>query len=244
MCCEIDILRELEHPNIIKTHAVYEDMQNIYVVMDYHNGGELFHSIKKATKLKRRLPEVTIKKITTNILSALQYLSMRGIVHRDLKPENIILKERGKHSEVVIADFGLSVEMPKSGNKLTFPCGSLGYVAPEVLMGDGYNTTADIFSIGSILYMMLTGKNGIRASKSKNLKKMNKLAQFNFDGSVWSRPEMDVAKDLVMSLVERDPDQRIVASVALMHPWLNGQPLGIDVIKSSDGEDDMIMNSM
>ena len=89
-------------------------------------------------------------------------------------------------------------------------------------MGDDYDTTADIFSIGSILYMMLTGKNGIRATKSKNLKKMNKLAQFNFAGSVWSRPEMDVAKDLVINLVEKDPNQRIVASVALMHPWLNG----------------------
>ena len=71
MLCEIDILLQLDHPNIIKTHAVYEDMQNIYMIMDYHNGGELFDSIKKNAKLKRRLPEVTIKKITTNILSAL-----------------------------------------------------------------------------------------------------------------------------------------------------------------------------
>ena len=92
------------------------------------------------------------------VLTALMYIHKKNIVHRDLKPENLLLRSPGDDYDVVIADFGLA-SFVKEGEKLKLACGSPGYVAPEVLTekSGGYDTKSDIFSIGVILYVMLTG---------------------------------------------------------------------------------------
>jgi serine/threonine protein kinase len=91
---EVEILQEIDHPNIFKLVEAFESDSHDYLVMEYRGGRKQFDSIKKASKLKMRLPEVTLMRITTNILNALQYLSIRRIVHRDIKLENILLDHK------------------------------------------------------------------------------------------------------------------------------------------------------
>jgi serine/threonine protein kinase len=118
-------------------------------------GGELFERIKN----KGLYNEKDAVNVMRKILEALAYIHSIGIIHRDLKPENLILKNKDDDYEVKIADFGLA-SFIKPGEKLHLPCGSPGYVGPEVLneKGEGYDTQADVFSIGVILYVLLTGR--------------------------------------------------------------------------------------
>ena len=90
-------------------------------------------------------------------------------MHRDLKPENLILRSTDNEVDVVIADFGLAEHMPRNGQKHKFACGSLGYVAPEILNREGYDMGADIFSTGAILYTIMSGRNCFRSNDSKSL---------------------------------------------------------------------------
>ena len=151
---EMDILRDTEHPNIMKLHEVYESSKFIFLILDYLDGGELFEGIQR----KQTFTEKQAMNIMKKIFSALKYLHDKRIIHRDLKPENLILRTKDDDEDVVIADFGLAVYMPTNGSKHKLGCGSLGYVAPEMLTKEGYDISADIFSMGSILYVMLCGK--------------------------------------------------------------------------------------
>ena len=123
-------------------------------MLELLNGGELFERIKKKSSYKEKEAMQAIKRV----LTALMYIHKKNIVHRDLKPENLLLRSPGDDYDVVIADFGLA-SFVKEGEKLKLACGSPGYVAPEVLTekSGGYDTKSDIFSIGVILYVMLTG---------------------------------------------------------------------------------------
>lgn len=125
---EIEIMRKLDHPNIIKLYEVYEDDKFVHLVLELLEGGELFHRIKK----KSKYAEADAITIMRNILSALSYCHEIGIVHRDLKPENLILASKDDDYNVKIADFGLAAFV-KPGEKLKYPCGSPGYIAYEVL---------------------------------------------------------------------------------------------------------------
>lgn len=157
---EVDIMRDCDHPHIIKLHEVYESTKFIFLILDYLDGGELFESIKRQESFSEQMAV----KVMRNVFCALQYLHKKRIVHRDLKPENLILRSAHNDEDVVIADFGLAEYMPPNGQRHKMGCGSLGYVAPEMLNGEGYDMSADIFSTGAILYTMLSGKNCFRSS--------------------------------------------------------------------------------
>ena len=128
---------------------MYESDKYIHLVFEYLEGGELFERIKS----KGSYQEKDAMNVMKNLLLALDYLHNQGIIHRDLKPENLILASKENDYALKIADFGLASEI-KTGENLFLRCGSPGYVAPELLEDQGYNTKADIFSAGIILYVM------------------------------------------------------------------------------------------
>lgn len=148
MINEINILRRLDHPNIIHLYEVYEGKYNIYLVMEHLKGGEIFNEIANNGCFSEKHASI----IMLQLLRALDYLHNKGFVHRDLKLENLIFVSSGT-LDMKIADFGLSENLSKQ--KWLFKrCGTPGYVAPEILADEIYSYKCDIFSSGIILWIM------------------------------------------------------------------------------------------
>jgi len=158
----------MDHQGIIKLYEVYESTKYIHLLFPYLEGGELFERLKSKGQYK----EVDCLPIMHRILSSLEYLTKVNIVHRDLKPENLILKRKNDDTDIIIADFGLAAIHEDPTKKLKLRCGSLGYVAPEVLGKEGYGCESDTFSVGVLFYALLTGRPVFRG-KSQQLMKEN-----------------------------------------------------------------------
>lgn len=144
---EIDIMKQLDHPNIIKLYETFEDTRNVYLVMEICEGGELFDRIIE----KGQFSEAEARHIFTQIMHALNYCHKNKICHRDLKPENFLLLTKADDSPLKMIDFGLSkfFDMKESAKALsmTTKAGTPYYISPEVLKGD-YDESCDIWSAG------------------------------------------------------------------------------------------------
>ena len=149
---EIEIMKKLKHPHVLPLFEVFEDSENIFLVLQLIEGGELFDRIIE----RGNYSEKEAAKIVKQILEAVKYLHSQGVVHRDLKPENLLVRDKAKTNlHIFAADFGLSRVF--SGSGLLTYCGSPEYVAPEVLSMKPYNPQVDVWSIGVITYILLTG---------------------------------------------------------------------------------------
>jgi len=145
---EKTILQMIQHPFIVTLHYAFQTEDKLYMILDYINGGELFFHLKK----EGRFTEERVKFYAAEITCALCHLHSYDIVYRDLKPENILLDSEG---HICITDFGLSKELSEGGAH-TF-CGTPEYLAPEVLKGQGHGTPVDWWSLGTLIFEMLTG---------------------------------------------------------------------------------------
>lgn len=154
---EVNIMKKLDHPNILKIYEVYETIHSIYLVIDLLEGGELLKKVKESPKLSQK----DISKLMYNLLKALEHIHSKKIMHRDLKPENLLLKDKTNLDDIVIADFGLATRQDIPLSEIFFKrCGTPGFVAPEILnYKDGqegfYDEKCDIFSAGSIFFVLL-----------------------------------------------------------------------------------------
>lgn len=222
---EIAVLRLLNHPNIISIQHVFETVETICIVMQYIKGGDLFDCIVS----NKRLTESAAKRVLFKLLRVIHYLHKRGIVHRDLKPENILLT--ADKLEILVIDFGLSAFQIGS-ESLKAPCGTLSYVAPEVLKGTGYGKEIDLWSAGVILYVMLRGKlpfdsmtkryhhhQNNKNDKSALIKKVIS-GRFSMKNQIWNSKSNN-CKDLIIRLLTVDPQKRLTAQNALRHPWFD-----------------------
>mmetsp|Transcript_24774 Transcript_24774/g.21999 ORF Transcript_24774/g.21999 Transcript_24774/m.21999 type:complete len:169 (+) Transcript_24774:252-758(+) len=148
---EINILRELDHPNIVKMYEYFEDEKRYYIITEICKGGELFDEIIARGKFTEKDAAVLVKQI----LSCINYCHKNKIVHRDLKPENVLLEQNKDFDQIKIIDFGTS--LVHSENKLLDEkLGTPYYIAPEVL-NKKYNEKCDLWSIGVITYILLSG---------------------------------------------------------------------------------------
>ena len=228
---EWEVLRLLEHnPNVVNLIDVYETDDEVQMVLEYCEGGELFEHIQRnrAKSTPYDQSEIQAAKIAEQILSALNDLHRRGIVHRDVKPENLLLTNSGG-SEAKICDFGIArllldecdSESCSSDDEGVSPgrrraysrVGSDLYAAPEVCLGDGYGTAVDMYSLGVTLYVLLYGFPPIFDLQDDG------EAGVTFHDNQWS-PISDDAKDLIRQMLEAEPEQRITAERALDSPWI------------------------
>lgn len=193
---------------------VYESSKYIHLLLPYLEGGELFERIKAKGLYK----ESDAVKVMRNFLDALKYLAEKNIVHRDLKPENLILANKGDDHDLRIADFGLAQILSEDEKTLYLRCGSPGYVAPELLDDRGYDTQADVFSAGVIMYVMLTGRPLFRGNNVTEILEKNKNCILEFPQQYWDKISED-AKNLVQGLLKADPNERLTAAQALQHDW-------------------------
>ncbi|XP_063044152.1 serine/threonine-protein kinase 33 isoform X3 [Engraulis encrasicolus] len=215
---EVSILKNVNHEHIIHLKEVFETPKRMYLVTELCEGGELKELLQKRTRFK----EEDARHIINSIAQAIVYLHKKDIVHRDLKLENILVKSshRGDDNNTVnikVTDFGLSVQKGGVGseNMLQATCGTPYYMAPEVINGHEYSQQCDVWSIGVIMYLLLSGDPPFMELE------LIKRGKLTFTNPVWDTIS-DAAKKVLCCLLEVDPAHRITASELLDNPWLTG----------------------
>lgn len=203
---EKTILQKISHPFIVKLNYAFQSEDSLFLVLDFVNGGEVFHHLK----VEKRFKEERTRFYASEIALAIMHLHKNGIVYRDLKPENILLDKDG---HIIITDFGLSKEVDEnSKNQFKTMAGTPEYLAPEILTGGGHSYEVDWWSFGNLLYEMLTG---LTPFFSKNIRVMyHKIlnAEIEFPSYVSEK-----ARDLILRLLERDPSVRLKSEGVRSH---------------------------
>ena len=215
------------HQYVASLREHFETEDRLFVVLNLFEGGMLFDRIVQL----RHYSEQVAAALVANFLGALEFIHSRGVIHRDLKPENLLLREPYDPSkaetthltECALADFGLAGYVP--GKTC---CGSPSYIAPEVInvgylktSSEPYGPKCDVWSIGVITFILLSGKMPFHGHNFKQTFKKIIEGQWNFSGDVWDTISDD-AKDFIRQLLTLDCTKRPSASAALQHPWLRG----------------------
>ena len=214
---EIDILKKLDHPNIVKIIEFYSASKAYYIITDYCPCGELYNQIKT------QYNEYQLSVLFYQVFSGLYYLHSKNIVHRDLKLENILISEiekdnitNEKYFWVKIIDFGTAKIFEKNKNEKTV-VGSSYYIAPEVLQKN-YNEKCDTWSAGVILYMLIVGRAPFDGKNDDEIIDNIKKGKFNAKHKKLLNASSEV-QDLVKHLLQVNVKKRFSASDALKHPW-------------------------
>ncbi|OMJ85840.1 hypothetical protein SteCoe_12753 [Stentor coeruleus] len=216
---EIDILLTLDHPNIIKCFETFEDENHIYIVMEFCSGGELIEIFPQ----EGALAESDALDYIRRILMAVNHVHRIGIVHRDLKPENFLFSTTKNTHELKLVDFGLSNKFSDKFEKLHSTVGTPFYIAPEVLKSN-YDSKCDLWSVGIILYIMLSGDLPFYAENVNAVFKKIESGVFSMRGTIWDDISEE-SKHLVSRLICLNTHDRLSAQEALMHPAIHKIPV-------------------
>ncbi|KAI9884002.1 MAG: hypothetical protein M1823_004220 [Watsoniomyces obsoletus] len=241
---EVQIMRQLDHPNIVKLVEFSESRQYYYIVLELCPGGELFHQIVRLTYFSEDLS----RHVIVQVAKALEYLhEEKGVVHRDIKPENLLFypipfipsknpqprsaEEEDKEDEgefikgvgsggigtIKIADFGLSKVVWES--QTMTPCGTVGYTAPEIVKDERYSKSVDMWAMGCVLYTLLCGFPPFYDESIQVLTEKVARGQYTFLSPWWDDISKQ-AQDLVSHLLTVDPEKRYTIREFLNHPWI------------------------
>ncbi|XP_041132635.1 LOW QUALITY PROTEIN: ribosomal protein S6 kinase alpha-5-like [Polyodon spathula] len=220
---EIAALKLCEvHPNVVKLHEIYHDQLHTFMVLELLKGGELLERIRK----KKHFSETEASRIMRRLVSAVSHMHDVGVVHRDLKPENLLFTDESDSSEIKIIDFGFARLKPPDNQPLKTPCFTLHYAAPELFNHDGYDESCDLWSLGVILYTMLSGQVPFQCKEkmlthtsAEEIMKKIKEGDFSFEGEAWKNVSQQ-AKNLIQELLTVDPNKRIKMSSLRYNEWL------------------------
>ncbi|KAF2186474.1 calcium/calmodulin-dependent protein kinase-like protein [Zopfia rhizophila CBS 207.26] len=241
---EVQIMQQLDHPNIVKLIDFSESRQYYYIVLELCPGGELFHQIVRLTYFSEDLS----RHVIIQVAKALEYLHEEaGVVHRDIKPENLLFypipfvptrnpKPKGPDDEdkvdegefikgvgsggigmIKIADFGLSKVIWDS--QTMTPCGTVGYTAPEIVKDERYSKSVDMWALGCVLYTLLCGFPPFYDESIQTLTEKVARGQYTFLSPWWDGISKS-AQDLVSHLLTVDPEKRYDIKQFLNHPWI------------------------
>ena len=211
---EINILRTMDHPNILKIFEFYSGTDSYSIVTEMCSGGELFQEIIDKGPFNERYSAY----VMYQVFSAINYCHNMNIVHRDLKPENILIVKREKNGFplVKVCDFGTS-KMFEKGSVQRKLVGSSYYIAPEVLKKN-YNEKCDLWSCGVILYILLSARPPFGGDNDTEIMKRVTTGKYDLTAPPFDNCSKEV-KDLIKSLLIMEPYKRISAETALNHPW-------------------------
>lgn len=212
---EIDILKDLDHPNIVKLFETYERGDQLHLIMELCTGGELYQKLISQTG--RRYAEKTAATLVGQMLSAIFYCHSKGIAHRDIKMANFLLESDSDDAKLKMIDFGFS-KMFYSAAKMSTFVGTPFYIAPEVLQG-AYNEGSDVWSIGVMAYMLVVGYAPFMAKSEEGILEKIKKGNVSMDGKRWK----DVSREcqtFIRKLLQKNPKKRLSAAAALKDPWI------------------------
>jgi calcium-dependent protein kinase len=210
---EAQIMHKLCHPGICKLFEVYQDDQNLFMVLEYLEGGELYDKV-----VSHDMTEGSIAGVVKQVACALKHSHSRGVAHRDLKPENICFCSHGS-TQIKIIDWGLS---SSSCEDMQSSVGTSVYAAPEVLGARGdhcYTSACDLWSLGVLTYVMICGKPPFWGNHFAQLRSM-RAEEYPMQSEEWARVS-DSAKDFVQRLLRANPLERMTSDDVLSHDFLN-----------------------
>jgi len=217
-CCltmEAQMMKHLDHPHIVKLHETFEDERNLYLCMELCDGGELMDKIMESG----HFAEMQAAGLLKQIFEAVCYLHGQGVCHRDLKPENCLLSSKGpiENACLKIIDFGFSRQFAPNQVFRTM-VGTHSYAAPQVMNGS-YNHLCDLWSVGVMMYMMLSGQPPFFGFTSADVVARVRSGRYTFQYKHWQHIS-EHAKDLVCCLLAYAPLDRCCAEQALDHAWI------------------------
>jgi len=223
LSCEAEVLMGLQHPGIVRIYEWFETPMHLYLVMELVEGGDLLEFVMERGCLAEKVAWHFFRQLS----DAVGFLHARDIVHRDIKPDNILLTEKSEAAHMKLADFGLARSNVRSHDCRTF-CGTPSYFAPEVITTfrdrmeggppAGYGKQVDAWSLGVVLYIMLSGVPPFGEEEGSLYEEILQ-GSFKFDVPAWAAVTPE-AKDLVQQLMTVDARQRLAVQQASAHPWL------------------------
>ena len=206
---EINIQSKLFHENIIRLYNVYEDENNINFIMEYAKNGNLYELLSQPEN-KQGFDEQRAFDYFIQVVNAVYYLHQNNIIHRDIKPENILL---GKKGLLKLCDFGWAKELNLE-NRSTF-CGTVEYMAPEIVGSENYDYGVDIWSLGILLYELIFGHSPFKAKNMKSVILNIKSHDLTYNESI--TPE---CKDIIKKILNTNPQKRLKLKDILDHPFV------------------------
>lgn len=208
---ELELLRLVDHPNIIKFYETFEDERYVHIVMEELSGGDLFDHLIANGQYTEREAATLLEKI----ISAINHLHASQICHRDIKPENFLYTSSDKAADVKIIDFGLAT---KFGEEMMHTVvGTPYYVAPEVLRGN-YDRACDVWSLGVLLYVLLAGYPPFNGDTQHEIFHKITHGEFDFDRDEWDDVSTQ-GKSMISSMLILQPDKRATLDQILKHDW-------------------------
>ena len=216
---EINILKTMDHPNIVKIFEFYSNKDSYSIIMEYCRGGQLVSEIKNYGPFDEKYTAY----VMYQIFSAINYCHSMNIIHRDLKPENILIVSKNKsnnYPNIKIGDFGMSKVVEKNAIQ-NLVVGTIYYVAPEVIKKK-YNEKCDIWSCGVIMYVLLTKKPPFNGEMTEEIIASIEKGEYDLKSPPFDKISKS-ALDLIQKLLNKDVEKRISAQEALNHPWFKEQ---------------------
>ncbi|XP_063305487.1 death-associated protein kinase 2 isoform X1 [Pelobates fuscus] len=212
---EVNILREIKHPNIVTLHDVYENKTDVVLILELVSGGELFDFLAQ----KESLSEEEATRFIKQILGGVNYLHTRKIAHFDLKPENIMLLDKSiPVPHIKLIDFGLAHKI-EDGVEFKNIFGTPEFVAPEIVNYEPLGLAADMWSIGVITYILLSGASPFLGENKQETLSNITAVNYEFDEEFFSHTS-DLAKDFISKLLVQDTRKRLSIQDALSHVWI------------------------
>ncbi|XP_044294590.1 death-associated protein kinase 2 isoform X1 [Varanus komodoensis] len=212
---EVNILQQILHTNIIQLHDIYENKTDVVLILELVSGGELFDFLAQ----KESLSEEEATQFIKQILEGVNYLHAKKIAHFDLKPENIMLLDKNiPIPHIKLIDFGLAHEI-EDGVEFKNIFGTPEFVAPEIVNYEPLGLAADMWSIGVITYILLSGASPFLGETKQETLANITAVNYEFDEEFFSHTS-DLAKDFIRNLLVKDTRKRLTIQEALTHPWI------------------------
>nr|XP_033779975.1 death-associated protein kinase 2-like isoform X3 [Geotrypetes seraphini]XP_033779976.1 death-associated protein kinase 2-like isoform X3 [Geotrypetes seraphini] len=212
---EVSILQQLQHPSIMRLHDVFASKAEMVLILELISGGELFDFIAE----KEALSEAEAIEFLEQILEGVAYMHSHHIAHFDLKPENIMLLEKSMpNPKIKIIDFGLAQKI-EAGVTFKSLCGTPQYVAPEVINYEPLTSATDMWSIGVITYILLSGISPFQGETDSETLTNVVSGNYEFDDRYFKETS-EMAKDFIRELLVKEPKDRMTAVECLVHPWI------------------------
>ncbi|EGR34230.1 protein kinase domain protein [Ichthyophthirius multifiliis] len=209
---EHQILQQCKHKNILKSIEIYQDPNQLVYIMEYLSGGELYARLK----LQKRFTEEIAIQLMYNITRGIYYLHKKKIVHRDIKLENIIFINKAQ-LDLKVIDFGFAQNI--NYQKLDSKAGTPGFLPPELFKNLPYTEKGDVFSLGVILYCLVSGQSPFKGKLYKEVLENNRRCKISFESSIWNKISDD-CKFLIKKMLEYDPKKRYSCKDVLMSRWM------------------------